>query len=92
MMQAPNETEVPRLPADSDPLAIESMIRATANLPLWLWISGGALLFLVCLAIYLRERGQAPHWIRVVLATLRFSLVALVLWMLMGVDGRTLSR
>lgn len=74
----------PTAAEEARPLAIESMIRATLNVPLWLWISGGTLLFLVCLAIYMRERGQAPRWIRVVLATLRFCLLALVLWMLMG--------
>ncbi|QDV28083.1 VWA domain-containing protein [Aureliella helgolandensis] len=63
---------------------IDTMLQATRPLPLWAAI----VLLLLGLAfvgwIYSSERGRASRTKRVVLATLRLSLLALVVWMLGG--------
>jgi hypothetical protein len=69
---------------ESTAVTIESVLQATWPLPMWLTIVLATLAILFVGAIYLSERGQAGRGLRLGLASLRFSLLALVVWMWAG--------
>jgi hypothetical protein len=63
---------------------IESTIQVGWQLPYWLIIVLCTLSLGLAIWVYWSERGSCPRWLRGVMAALRFSLLALVLWMLAG--------
>ncbi len=64
--------------------SVESVLQANWPLPIWLTIVLAAIAFAFVLALYWSERGKAASWMRGLLATIRFTLLALVVWMLAG--------
>jgi hypothetical protein len=62
----------------------ESSFQPQWQMPLALVIVLGCVCIAVVLWLYLSERGNCPRWLRISMAAIRFSLLALVLWMLGG--------
>ncbi len=65
-------------------LNIESVLQADWPLPLWLTIVLATLLAAAVGTMYFYERGTARRGVRLLLAGIRFTLIALVLWMWAG--------
>lgn len=63
---------------------VESTLRATSPIPLWLSIVVVLAIVVFVGWIYARERGQSKPWLRVVLAALRASCLLILIWMLFG--------
>lgn len=69
---------------ESSQTIVESTLRATAPIPLWLSILVAVAIVVFVGCVYARERGQSKPWLRIVLATLRSSCLLLLVWMLFG--------
>jgi len=64
--------------------SIESVLQADWPLPLWVTIVAAIAVMVLVGALYWSERGRASRALRMVLATVRFTLLALVVWMWAG--------
>ena len=64
--------------------SVESVLQADWPLPLWLTIVAALALLAIVGALYWSERGNASRSLRLALATIRFILLALVVWMWAG--------
>lgn len=63
---------------------IESVLQADWPLPLWLTILLAIVTFAAIGGLYLYERGNAGRGLRLLLISIRFTLIALVVWMWAG--------
>ena len=66
------------------PESIESVLRADWSLPLWATIVMAVVLLAMVGGLYFFERGSAGRGMRVLLTAIRFTLLALVIWMWAG--------
>jgi hypothetical protein len=73
--------ETPAVPIET---TIESILQAAWPMPLWQVVVTVLLFGLFAVWIYITERGRAGRPLRLLLASLRFALLLLVLWMLAG--------
>ncbi len=72
------------MPVESDNLSVEYVLDKAWPLPLWLSIVVGLTLLALVAYLYALERGPAAPRLRLLLTAIRFSLLAIVLWMLAG--------
>ena len=61
--------------------SIESVLQADWPLPMWLTIILAMVTLALLAGLYFHERGSSGRGLRVLLAVLRFTLLAIVLWM-----------
>lgn len=66
------------------PQSVESVLHADWSIPLWLTIVMAVVLLAMVGALYFYERGNAGRGLRLLLTAIRFSLLALVVWMWAG--------
>ena len=81
---SPSTIEFTSQQSISSQQSIESVLQANWSLPIWLTIVLAAVALGLIGLLYWSERGSASRSLRLMLAALRFALLALVVWMWAG--------